>query len=513
MMTQPTITVRMYRALGGEGSDYRGYLGDCFLIRVANELNPPAHILIDFGVLMGTTQAHERMRKIATDIVIMTGGKFDDEGKITQKGTLDLLVITHEHWDHLSGFSQAQDIIFSGLAIQQLWMAWTEDDNDALANQLRQERDRRTLSLAALSEMIQKVAEGLNPSPLAADRQIALSGLDAFLGPLVEPVEQERADNGLAARTTAPRRLQSREIIAKLKTEAVSKAFLSPGQVVTAPGGIKTYVLGPPRNISRLKKDKPSGTAKETYFDNQALEERLFRIVDNTPLDPDNDQPFAKRFNCFHVEQVHASNEASAGSDWSTFLWFKEHYFAQTSEDGCDLSRRTIDSDWMGAAGQLALKLDADTNNTSLVLAFELPDGTFMLFPGDAQVGNWLSWHDQSYLYGHQELTAADILGRVRFYKVSHHGSDNATIKERGLGLMTHPDLVAAISTDEAFGKQQGVKGWHMPDARLNDALLAATKGRVFRNDDPTDTLYPHFDNRLSSCELYLEYTVYNATE
>ena len=46
-------------------------------------------------------------------------------------------------------------------------------------------------------------------------------------------------------------------------------------------------------------------------------------------------------------------------------------------------------------AGRLALQLDSDTNNTSLVLAIELiASGRVLLFPGDAQVGNWLSWHE-----------------------------------------------------------------------------------------------------------------------
>jgi hypothetical protein len=54
---------------------------------------------------------------------------------------------------------------------------------------------------------------------------------------------------------------------------------------------------------------------------------------------------------------------------------------------------RMLEHDWLDAAGRLALQLDSDTNNTSLVLAFELArSGRVLLFPGDAQVGSWLSW-------------------------------------------------------------------------------------------------------------------------
>ena len=47
-------------------------------------------------------------------------------------------------------------------------------------------------------------------------------------------------------------------------------------------------------------------------------------------------------------------------------------------------------------ASDLALQLDSVTNNTSLVLAIErIADGKVLLFPADAQEGNWLSWHDE----------------------------------------------------------------------------------------------------------------------
>lgn len=507
------IIVRMYRALGAQGREYAGYLGDCFLIRVLNGDEPPAHILIDFGILMGSAQAEERMRQIATDIVKTTGGTFAADGSVVKKGSLDLLVITHEHWDHISGFSQAQDIIFGGLAINKLWMAWTEDDNDAFANQLREDRDKRGVALAALSEIIQRAAASPTPSPFAADRQVALSGLDAFLGPLVANSGAGPTNAALAATQVKAKRLKGREIMEKVKAAALSTEFLSPGQVVAAPGAMKAFVLGPPRKWNRLKKDKPSsGAAKETYLENRAFEDLLFHLVDGEPHYPENDLPFATRSNRIRTDQVRASGNVSgvidACTDNGVLRWLNQHYCAETDRDGRDQSRRTIDSDWLGAADQFAMQLDSDTNNTSLVLAFELPDETFMLFPGDAQVGNWLSWHDQDYEDETRKLSATQILGRVRFYKVGHHGSHNATIKEKGLDLMTHRELVAAIPTDEAFGKQQGAKGWQMPNSLLKDALLAATKGRTFRNDDALNAAYTPFKQSLNATNLYLEYTV-----
>src|SRR5205085_6914038 len=75
--------------------------------------------------------------------------------------------------------------------------------------------------------------------------------------------------------------------------------------------------------------------------------------------------------------------------------FFRDHYLGGRSKAAATgMSWRRIDDNWLGAANNLALQLDADTNNTSLALAIELsPGGKVLLFPGDAQVGSWLSWH------------------------------------------------------------------------------------------------------------------------
>lgn len=155
----------------------------------------------------------------------------------------------------------------------------------------------------------------------------------------------------------------------------------------------------------------------------------------------------------------------------------------------------------MSSAEPLAMKLDSDTNNTSLVLAFELPnaDRSILLFAGDAQVGNWLSWGDQT--YPREALTdpgaprpekIEDLLGRTVFYKVGHHGSHNATLEKRGLELMTSRHLVAAITVVEAVAKVQGKgrkepgRGWQMPYRAMFARLNALTSGCVIKGDgDP----------------------------
>ena len=65
---------------------------------------------------------------------------------------------------------------------------------------------------------------------------------------------------------------------------------------------------------------------------------------------------------------------------------------------------RRIDDEWLFSAETLALRLTEGVNNTSLVLAFELPTSRkVLLFVGDAQRGNWYSWKDVAWQKGQQD--------------------------------------------------------------------------------------------------------------
>src|SRR3984957_6007545 len=107
---------------------YRQGLGDCFLVSLKRSGNAPDYkILIDCGVILGTPDPTTVMTKVVDDIVAVTHGE------------VDLLLATHEHWDHLSGFIQAA-ASFERLKVGQVWLAWTEDPADPLAEKLRRER-------------------------------------------------------------------------------------------------------------------------------------------------------------------------------------------------------------------------------------------------------------------------------------------------------------------------------------------------------------------------------------
>ena len=152
-MTAPAsgVTVRMYR----QG------LGDCFLLAFPASGARPRFMLIDCGVLLGTPQGGEKVRRVAEHILKSTGG------------AIDVLVATHEHWDHLSGFEQARDI-FDRLKIGEVWVAWTEDPDDDVARGLHRERQTALRALASTVTRLRAAGD--------ADSARAADGLEPVLG-------------------------------------------------------------------------------------------------------------------------------------------------------------------------------------------------------------------------------------------------------------------------------------------------------------------------------------------
>jgi len=433
---------------------YKGVLGDCFLLRLKSAVGS-SNILIDCGILQGIAGGGARMKLVAESIKDVTGGR------------LDLLVVTHEHADHISGFEHAANLFFGGgITIDALWMGWTENDADPQARRLRERVEKAKIAVAAAAGLAAKLAkQGV------AGAAGVTAGLEAFIGPV-------NAGLGAAGRRTG------RQILQDLKSTAKTVAYLEPGQVIPSPGlvSLRAHVLGPPRSEARLFKPLPSaGDAKETYLggDGLAAAGYLQGAIAAGEGAADRDIPFPKRYRHPLAPAAKAEDPARpADPPDAPTAWLAETY-----RDGGDWRR--IDADWLGGAGALALKLDSNTNNTSLVLAFETPAGRVLLFAADAQVGNWLSWHDQTYPLSPPAVTAGDLLSRTVVYKVGHHCSHNATLDTLGLEKMTSEDLVAFIPVVEDDAHAQGSGGWNMPFPALLDRLKSRTKGRVLRGDAP----------------------------
>jgi hypothetical protein len=99
-------------------------------------------------------------------------------------------------------------------------------------------------------------------------------------------------------------------------------------------------------------------------------------------------------------------------------------------------------------------------------------------------------------------------------YKVGHHCSHNATLRQRGLQLMTSAELIALVPLDRATAKE---KRWPMPWPELRRNLLEATEGRILQVDDrnlpsarecPAGTrakVWRKFQESVSGNEMFFE--------
>ncbi|MGH6883517.1 MBL fold metallo-hydrolase [Hypericibacter sp.] len=425
--SKPTATAAPARRRAGSAKGsyrakvrmYRHGLGDCFLVTLPTDADGKFFILIDCGVILGTPDATALMGKVMADVLATTGGK------------VDLLLATHEHWDHVSGFAQAK-AQFDKLQVDQVWMGWTEDASDSLAKELQGGRARALAALRMSALHMQMAGD--------ADGADEVSALLDFFGAASGPSTHDALEAVRAKAHPKPR-------------------YCNPLDPPTTLAGtdVRAYLLGPPRDAKLMKKTLPSSKDPETY--GMAFG-GLQALLDGGATDV-SQAPFSTLF----AIPLPVAREMD---------FFKSRYWGGPEW-------RRIDAAWLDDAAELALQLDSATNNTSLVLALELGDGDVLLFAADAQVGNWLSWQNLSWTVGGKAVTGPDLLKRTVFYKVGHHGSHNATLRKLGLEMMDKLGL-AMIPVDEEMAKK---KRWgRMPLPDLVTALTAKTGGAVLRTDD-----------------------------
>ena len=430
-------------------------IGDCHLLRFEKP-GGPFWMLIDCGVHSSVTNGTATIRDIVDNILGLTR-------------RLDVIVLTHEHWDHNSGFFSALDK-FKQFEVGEVWLGWTENGADPQARELDKFKGAALKALQGASLRLER-AQGLS-SHLANVQQGLQTVLGFNFGAKGEKVR--------AARDAAIKLAPSDKI-------RFLEPKLAPFELPVAPG-IRVYVLGPPRDKALIGVTDRSG---ETYAMNRFGMAPLVLGL-NSAFEV-GDVAWSDQTAPFDPNEGFDLSDILNGTDVSTQLTnadeVKSH--ARTSElvharytDAADEPWRRIDHDWLGVSADLAIQIDQRTNNSSLVLAFEFLDtGRVMLFVGDAQVGNWLSWKDVHWVVGDKTVSAHDLLARTVFYKVGHHGSHNATLKHNGLELMSSPDLSAFIPTNAVDAQKVG---WgEMPFEPLLTDLRKRASQRVVRADDP----------------------------
>ncbi|MBL0145722.1 MAG: hypothetical protein IPP48_08150 [Chitinophagaceae bacterium] len=123
-----SVLIRMYNT---------GSVGDCFLLLFQKQGITSFSMLIDCG---GYKTKKEDITKCVEDI----------KNQIVDNA-IDLVVVTHEHEDHVSGFNQAREI-FDGITFKQVWMSWAENESDSLAQKLFEEKGKKIKALHSILE-------------------------------------------------------------------------------------------------------------------------------------------------------------------------------------------------------------------------------------------------------------------------------------------------------------------------------------------------------------------------
>lgn len=438
-------TVRMY-CMG---------TGDCFIIKLFSGTLESFKIMIDCGVWSGS-QAH--LRPYITDL------------KKYVANEVDVLVITHEHLDHVSVFETCRDLFTKDFKVGKIWMGWSENDSLSKVKRWKTEHGEKKKALALAAEKLQKAVN--NPAMKATLSQ-EMNGM-SILGARKNFSESLSAFANLHVNGAAKVYKGMLEGMKVVKKEIAKNniEYFYPGDIMEdIPGakGIKIYVLGPPEKWETVESE--GGGEGESYTHNNEL----------------------KGTDAFAASVLKMGN----GPDADGILPFEREYETSTGEtkklynEKSDAWRK-IDDDWLFSAGNLALRINSLTNNLSLALAIEFEDSKrVMLFPGDAEYGSWSSWHKIPWKGAKPETTGIhfteDLLQRTVFYKVAHHMSHNGTAQRLGLNMMEHKDL-AAMAT---LNYDAIAPAWKntMPNREMLQELLAKTKGRVMISKD-SDLFY-----------------------
>ena len=436
---------------------YRCGTGDFFLVQFKRANKVTFNLMIDCGCIKG--------------------GKVTFEDKITDMKTLsggvvDLLVVTHEHADHINGFEKCADL-FDKITFKKVWFAWTEDDKDPTANDYRKHYSELDKAVKKANTKLTGLLKDGYFNKLYKDESgssLMVAGKKKFIDSLAS-ITSLSAANGLAAtdkkgkvKPTMRKLLENYKVIKKT-TEV---EFLEPGDVrrnLAGATGISFYVLGPPRERKYLDETEKAGESYEKREKKSNIDFALVMALNDMDVTGDAAAlPFEARHEVSNKPTTAEKNimgRYKDGGEW-----------------------KQIENDWLFSAGALAMRYEKSINNTSLALAIQFDDSEkVLLFPGDAELGNWKSWHDKLKwdvkIKGTTEKkTAKYFLNNTVFYKVGQHLSQNGTAKTLGLELMTSDELTAMATLD--FKKIND--GWlnTMPNDLIGAELISKTKGKLY---------------------------------
>ncbi len=423
MATAPTgVRIRSYNV---------GF-GDCFLLTFtyASARAKPRNVLIDFGsTKTSDTGPSGGMLEIAERIREDCGGK------------LQMLVATHRHADHISGFAGKPGAVIASLEPELVVQPWTEDpdiDPDATAPSASDGGGKPARAMALRLSGMQALAE----ATLAAVPKLEAAGaVSPAVATQLRFLGETNLKNAESVRNLAT--MGKRHVYASFGTKLALGSLLP---------GIGVDVLGPPTLKQSAAISHQVATNQEEFW---------------------------------HL----AEPSMAAGGDGGTVIF-----------DGAPTARRIPQEarwvipriDQMRGEEMLAIvrTLDGVLNNTSVILTFEVGD-SLLVFPGDAQLENW------SYaLHGCDEADAIrKRLAAARFYKVGHHGSLNATPKSLWNGFKHRapkpgPERLATMVSTAAGKHGSPARGTEVPREVLIEELTHMSELRNTQSLESRDLFW-----------------------
>ena len=172
--------------------------------------------------------------------------------RTTTGGHLHLLVATHEHLDHVSGF-RSQMAKFKGMTIDHVWLAWTEDPTDPDREEDRevQERSGRGAHRASRGRSV------ASPQPAMGQ---AMAGVLGFF-------DDTSSAPGLGAGKFAPTVDEAMEFV-RTGTAPAKTCYNNPGDGPLEESwlpGFRIFVLGPPRDETKLNNLGEHGSSRAVF--------------------------------------------------------------------------------------------------------------------------------------------------------------------------------------------------------------------------------------------------------
>lgn len=440
-----SIITRMYNT---------GSVGDCLFLQFLKDGSVTFNMLIDCG---GWSTKKVLIEACVKDIKSKLNGS-----------PLDIVVVTHEHLDHVSGFNQAITV-YDEIPFKRVWMAWTEDPDDRIAKKLKKDYGKKLALVKEAAELrlakLKKLSRNSSAGISAQSRRI-----DIYKENLENSIEALKFEMGIDSGSGAAAKLNNSDAMKYVKGKCApaekNNIYKKPGEIISGLGGaegIKFYILGPPYddNLSGIKDEldeEEMYSLKKEFF---SLNSRFFSSFPDSEIPP----PFSSRYKVPDDAKKKLLKEYTTGN----MAW------------------RQIEEDWTDNTGELAIALNSFLNNTSLAMAIEFESsGKVLLFPADAQSGNWKSWHNEtvkSAFKSNGGRETVKLLEDTVLYKVGHHGSHNGTASKSGLDLMKNKNLVALMPLIQDKTKQWG-GAKNFPAKKLYGKLIEKTNGAIFRTDE-----------------------------